>query len=125
MDYDQFLKELRAVYSENGFEMEYASYNGRYSVKQETYIPKKKEQTFTWNKNPMNISNDWMGKSYNNNKNYDKSFKMFESIAEVVYYFAFRLSSLIGKLPEALHVRMVMSTDDNWHRKEYVRIHGC
>lgn len=125
MDYDQFLNELRVAYSQRGLEMQYVPTNKRYAVEENTYVPKPKDQTFTWDKKQVKMGNNWMTKTYNNNKDYNKSFKVFDTIAEIAYYFAFRLSMIIGKLPEALHVRMIMSTDDNRHRKEYVRIHGC
>lgn len=127
MDYREFLKELESACTSAGVDFEY--FNGGSASPINNYLFREKinlplpPKTSTWSGAEVKIKNGWSKtESYDNNKH--ENFKIFQCLADLVYFIALNLSKKIGRLPEALHVRMMMSTDDNAHRKEYVRNHG-
>jgi hypothetical protein len=127
MDYREFLNELESACSAAGVDFEYfnggsASPINNYILREKINLPNPPTKTYTWNRSEVNIKNEWIKTENYNNKR--ENFKVFQCLADLVYFLALSLSRKIGRLPEALHARMMMSTDDNANRKEYVRNHG-
>lgn len=113
MDYTIFLKELEDQYREKNMEFK-CSYNqgvGNFLVSIDSNAPELQKE-ITWNKNSKSFSCQSFNKTF--------SFKVFQTIAEAVYYLAWELASVIGRLPDHIHARMVLSTDKSPFLKKYV-----
>lgn len=127
MDHHQFLKELEEAYSDRGLELSYSRNKDQYILEEPALGIKKKgniKKTFSWNKNPVMVGGGWLTGTASSDNPASFNFRVFGNIREFVYHLALRLSRRIGRLPDALHARMIMSTDDDRSLKEYVRKHG-
>jgi hypothetical protein len=51
--------------------------------------------------------------------------QVFSNLPDMLYLLALELSQKIGRLPDALHARMVLTTDQNPSVKAYIRQFGA
>lgn len=55
----------------------------------------------------------------------DQDVEMFFDLTDMVYRLALKLAKKIGRLPDALHARMVLSSDDHPSVKRYIERYGA
>lgn len=55
----------------------------------------------------------------------DQDVEMFFDLLDMVYRLALKLAKKIGRLPDALHARMVLSSDDHPSVKRYIERYGA
>lgn len=118
MDYATFFDDLETCYKENEiqFRCSYSSAIRNFIVSVDPNAPElqKEEITYTWDKNKKHFAGQFL-----NHKSFD--FKVFKTKREVIYYLAWELACVIGRLPDKLHARMVLSTDRDPFLKTYLR----
>lgn len=145
MDYRAFFEELGRSYAHNGLEFPY-TYDGFYygvltrnktvlgpfiaeSAYKKAYAVPKEQTSF-----PKALSHPWCYASSDGKAKapwYAKSIeeiqkaRYFEGPADMVYTLAWELSQRIGRLPDGLHARMVLSADDHRCIRRYVAEWGA
>lgn len=139
MDYHQFFLELRDCYASHGLEFGHDFESS--VIKSWTHIPNKWMQPpfhnnmskppFCYSDKPPSPGNwaalrdKYAGASSSTKASlYALRPRVFFSAADMVYTLAWDLSREIGRLPDALHARMVLSTDDHRARRTYIESHG-
>lgn len=143
MDCRAFFEELGRAYADNGLEFPY-TYDGFYYGKlprnktvpvqfaeglvRRNMFAKPKEQTCF----PKALSNPWCYASANGKAPwYAKSIeeiqkaRYFYGPSDMVYTLAWELSQRIGRLPDGIHARMVLSIDDHACIRRYVAEWGA
>ena len=135
MDYDQFLEEINECYRLNGLEPGYGldrlatspvNFFGiatkstpvptMWAEKQKWLVEKSKSNRILPNKHNANESEKLELK---------RQYKFFNSLADLVYTLAWELAESIGRLPDNLHSRLVLSTDKHRSRIRYIEKFGA
>jgi hypothetical protein len=142
MDYEIFFRELEECYLENGLVFNYnlddikrqSRFPGYYTSVVSTSTP------FDLNL-PKNVSYasfstdvvnskadaDWVSEAreyaatFNESLAHQMNVKIYKNLSDLVYFMALKLSEKIGKLPDHLHSRMILSHDKSEERIQYVR----
>lgn len=145
MDYRQFFDDLKECYSSRGFPFDYdfdksvskscnslgkslgplASFFSKQlsrRLKSENFVYSNKGKDFR-----ANYSGDFkipMWKDHVFPKQYFFVPRLFYGVEDMVYSLAWELSCRIGRLPDALHARMVFSLDSHRAIRRYIEKHG-
>lgn len=126
MDYQQFFIELKECYLQHGLEFKF----DLKSVKS-TYIPKiYNKANFNYKSyrdtscEAVSLKNKiaYSKKTNINVKTNMPHFTPSATLKEFVYKLAFMLAEKIGKLPDHLHSRMVLSTDKSIYKDLYFKL---
>ena len=133
--YKEFFEELRECYEKHSIDFNYDLRN--VGFKYEENIPNK---VYVKTKATTNqISNQpKQSEEYNENHNKNdywikkpaatnpptKIKRIFQNFESMVYHIALNLAENIGRLPDHLHSRMVLSIDNNEYLKTYIRKFG-
>lgn len=144
MDYEQFFMELKECYSSHGLEFNYdfdssvvKSWKNHFNKWGRILMSKyglKNPRPFVFDKYSTgpDIKKSWnaLQDKYAHASSAIKSSiyalrpRVFFGVADMVYTLAWELSCEIGRLPDSLHARMVLSTDDHRARRNYIENHG-
>jgi hypothetical protein len=134
MDYDQFLEEINECYRLNGLEPGYgldrlatSPVNLGIATKS-THVPLKAAEKQKWlvEKSKSNrIILDKHNANESEKLELKRQYKFFNSLADLVYTLAWELAENIGRLPDNLHSRMVLSTDKHKSRIRYIEKFGA
>jgi hypothetical protein len=130
IDYEQFFFELRDLYLANGLEFNHELNDVKRSISSSLHVGvltdltldkdlgKEIFKSFKPNNKKMPFRD---GIKIDNNKFFDKAkWKFYKSFEEFIYSMAYELAEKIGKLPDAMHSRMILSICDSPSRKKYV-----
>ena len=134
IDYEQFFFELRDLYLANGLEFRHELNDVKQSISCSRHVGiltdiKLDKDLFGEEKLPKDSfkpTNKFQnGIKIDNNKLFNKAMWRFcKSFEEFVYSKAYELAEKIGRLPDAMHSRMILSTDDSPSLKKYVMQFG-
>ena len=133
MDYDQFLEEINECYRMNGLEPGYGldrlsiSPANKFGIATKTPpVPTMLAEKQKWlmqkskgNVLPKDNAND------HEKLELKRQYKYFTSLADLVYTLAWELAEEIGRLPDNLHSRMVLSADKHRSRIKYIEKFGA
>jgi len=135
IDYEQFFFELRDLYLANGLEFNHELSDVKRSISSSRHVgiltdltldkelvAKEGEEIFAESFKPNNKKMPFHnGIKIDNNKLFNKAmWKFYKSFEEFVYSLAYELAEKIGKLPDAMHSRMILSICNSPSRKKYV-----
>lgn len=127
MDYNQFLFELEQCYADHGIEFPKHMLKKTFDKDWGSFMYKYMN---LYGSNPTHSIKhaNWHNKDHKINTNYAYSKQKYttfkntfsNNISVMVYKIALHLAERIGKLPDHLHARMVMSLDNNIFIKKYI-----
>ena len=136
IDYEQFFFELRDLYLKNGLEFKHELSDVKRSISSSRHVGVLARAAFVGGFVPELTLDKEIFKSFkpnnkkilarngieiNNNKLFDKAkWKFYKSFEEFIFAMAYELAEKIGKLPDAMHSRMILSICDSPSRKKYV-----
>jgi hypothetical protein len=133
MDYDQFLEEINECYRLNGLEPGYgldriaiSPANNFGIATKSTPVPPMAAAKQKWliQKSKCNV----LPKDNTNESEkleLKRQYKFFTTLADLTYTLAWELAENIGRLPDNLHSRMVLSTDKHRSRMRYIEKFGA
>jgi hypothetical protein len=133
IDYEQFFFELRDLYLANGLEFNHELKDVKRNISSSRHVGILKDVALDkdllgeekFPKDSLKPTNKKIpfqnGIKIDNNKLFNKAmWRFYKSFEEFVYSTAYELAEKIGRLPDAMHSRMILSTDDSPARKNYV-----
>lgn len=141
MDYRQFFDELKACYLSHGLAFEYdfdkSVSKGCKSSKWPKFhqVLSKNISKGLGNKNyaysNSKGSQNYQDHASKNSMKFEKIvakncffFPRFSSVGDMVYYLAWELALKVGRLPDALHARMIFSLDGHRAVRNYIKKFG-
>jgi hypothetical protein len=134
IDYKGFFEELKECYEKHLIEFNYDLRAVRF--KDEENISNKvysKAKTTTNQVSNQPKQSEQYDEKYNKNDYWIKKpaitnpppiKRIFRNFENMVYYIALNLAEKIGRLPDHLHSRMILSIDNDEYLKTYVRKFG-
>lgn len=139
MDYRQFFEELKSCYESNGLPFEY-DFKRSVAKVQANNLNLLNMPPYCYSKQTIKSSNKSAKSKFRFNL-YDDFIKamkpeslnareyffvprLFYGVEDMVYSLAWELSCKIGRLPDALHARMVFSLDGHRAIRRYIKEHG-
>jgi len=116
IDYKEFFEELKECYEKHSIEFNYdlraVRFKNEENISNKVYSYDEK-----YNKNDY-----WIKKTAITNPPPIK--RIFQNFESMVYHIALNLAEKIGRLPDHLHSRMILSIDNDEYLKTYVRKFG-
>lgn len=135
-EYQVFFEELKACYKSHGLLMNARFLSPGTPNPTGSYLGgsiKSKNSGHFSNKTPhlakfgppCSYKNSAMNNKKTALKGKKSDLRVFSNLPDMLYLLALELSQKIGRLPDALHARMVLTTDQNPSVKAYIRQFGA